>query len=518
MPHIRVSVAGVQKLLEGLQPHKAAGPDEVHARVLKELNTRLAPVLCDLFQRSLDSGTVPDDWREANIAPVFKKGEKYRASNYRPISLTSIACKLLEHIIASSMMKHLEGNLILYDLQHGFRASRSCETQLLSLYNDLASSRHRKVQTDLIIMDFAKAFDKVSHKRLAIKLHHYGIRGTNLKWIENFLSDRTQRVLVEGMQSDSAPVTSGVPQGTVLGPILFLVFINDLPEWAKHSKIRLFADDCIIQKEIRSDQDCLLLQQDIDSIGRWEREWLMEFNPSKCQTLTIPTNSTPILHDYRLHDSILERPPENATQYLGITIQADLKWNQHIQNVTAKASRTLGLLKRNIRVRETAPRELAYKALVRPQVEYASSVWDPPRNTNTQSTRQSGLAHQVEMVQRRGARFVCRRYHNTSSVSSMLEQLQWPTLEERRRTTRLCMFYKIVHGLVAISRDDHLTPSDSRTRGHDQRFNGIHSNLACYRSSFFPRTVLEWNRLSPSTVEAETLDQFKSELAKATAQ
>ena len=155
------------------------------------------------------------------MAPLFKKGEKYRASNYRPISLTSIVCKMLEHIIASNIMCHFEDHSVLYHLQHGFRRFRSCVTQLISLYDDLVSSRDRGVQTDLIIMDFAKAFDKVSHRLLATKLSHYGIRNNTLIWIKNFLSNRTQRVLVEGKQSASSPVTSGVRKGQCWAPFCF---------------------------------------------------------------------------------------------------------------------------------------------------------------------------------------------------------------------------------------------------------------------------------------------------------
>ena len=173
LPPIHVSPEGVCKLLSKILPHKAAGPDEIHARVLRELHSPLAPVLSDLFQRSLDSGEVPEDWKEANVAPVFKKGDKNRASNYRPISLTSIVCKLLEHIVASHTMSHLEQRNALYTLQHGFRKRRSCETQLLSLYQDLTQARDNKIQTDIVVMDFAKAFDKVSHRHLAAKLDYY---------------------------------------------------------------------------------------------------------------------------------------------------------------------------------------------------------------------------------------------------------------------------------------------------------------------------------------------------------
>ena len=377
LPPIHISPEGVCKLLSKILPLKDAGSDEIHARVLRELHSPLAPVLSDLFQQSVDTGEVLEDWKEANVAPVFKIGDRNWASNYRPISLTSIVCKLLEHIVASHTMNHLEQRNALYTLQHGFRKRRSCETQLLSLYQDLTQARDNKIQTDIVVMDFAKAFDKVSHRHLAAKLDYYGIRGPTLRWITNFLADRSQRVVVEGKSSDSAPVTSGVPQGTVLGPILFLLYIDDLPKRAQYCTIRLFADDCIIQKTIETEDDCHKLQQDITNIGKWERDWLMEFHPDKCQVLTIPANSRPILKPYHLHDICLQRPPDNTIKYLGVTIQSDLKWNHHIRSITAKASRTLGVIRRNVRVPDPQIRDRTYKSLVRLQVEYASILWDP---------------------------------------------------------------------------------------------------------------------------------------------
>ena len=223
---------------------------------------------------------MPEDWTKARVTPIYKKGDKSSAANYRPISLTCIACKIQEHIVTSHLVKHLNVNNILYDLQHGFREKRSCETQLVMLIEDLSRNLQSGKQTHVVLLDFSKAFDKVNHQKLLYKLHLYGVRGQTLSWIKAFLGNRSQTVVVEGEESPTAPVTSGVPQGSVLGPILFLVYINDLPEQVR-SKVRLFADDTALYLTLNDINDSRTIQNDLDHLQIWEADWDMEFNPQQ---------------------------------------------------------------------------------------------------------------------------------------------------------------------------------------------------------------------------------------------
>ena len=434
MEDFGISVAGILKLLRNLKPGKAAGPDRLKPILLKELSEEIAPIIQVIFERSIQTGKLPAEWCRARVTPIFKKGDKSSAANYRPISLTCILCKMLEHIMASHMVKHLNKHDLLYDLQHGFRAKRSCETQLTMLFEHLARNTSAGKQTDLILLDFSKAFDKVNHSKLLWKLHQYGIRGNALSWILAFLGNRSQTVVLEGEESESVPVTSGIPQGSVLGPILFLVYINDLPEELS-SQVRLFADDTAVYLTVGGSEDEKVLQKDLDRLSVWENQWDMEFNPSKCQVVRVTTAKEVIKSVYTLHGQVLE--VVTSARYLGVDISSGLTWNSHIDRITGKANGTLvGYIRRNIKTKNRKVRETAFNTLVRPQLEFAAPVWDPYNKDKRL---------QLEKIQRRAARWTVNNFDNRSSVTAMLDQLGWRSLEQRRADARLCLFYKIVY-------------------------------------------------------------------------
>ena len=418
---------------------------------------------------------------------------------YRPVSLTCVSCKLLEHIIHSHIMNHLDKHNILSTAQHGFRSRHSCETQLIQTLQDFTSSLNDRTQTDVIIMDFSKAFDTVPHNRLLLKCAQYGVDGKTNGWISAFLKGRIQRVAVGGDFSEWAEVESGVPQGTVLGPLLFLIYINDLSE-NLHSSVRLFADDCVVYRNIKSTHDTQLLQNDLDSLSQWEKCWQMSFNPSKCFLLRIPGSKKQIINKYRLGNSTLEETSHH--NYLGVDIQQDLKWNTHIDRITTNASKALGLIRRNLSSCTKETKIAAYIALVRPTVEYCSAIWDPHTSEQIQK---------VEKTQRRAARMVFNDYNWQTSVTELIRELEWDSLSTRRKITRLSILHKAMGGYLALPVQNYLIPARRITRrSQNKSFIELHTRIDSYKYSFIPRTVKDWNDLTPNITSIQDPNQFKT--------
>ena len=503
MPDICITTKGVLKLLKNLQPNKAPGPDNIGPRVLKVLADTIADPLTRIFNKSLQEGCVPQDWKHAKVAPIFKKGQKYDPANYRPISLTCVLSKLMEHIICSNLMSHAKAHDLLYKLQHGFRERRSCETQLIEFVHDVASNMQGGLQTDVCVLDFSKAFDKVGHCRLLRKLEWYGVNSQTNTWIKSFLGDRTQSVVVEGAESDRVPVLSGVPQGSVLGPCLFLFYINYIAQDLT-STTRLFADDTMIYMTISNNTDAEKLQEDLRKLEKWEETWMMEFHPMKCEIISITRKKSPLSFPYTLHGHELKHV--QALKYLGVNISHDLRWDTHINSIIGKANKTLGFIRRNLNIGNIKTKQQAYFSLVRPILEYSSNVWNPYTAT---------LTNRIEAVQRRAARFVLQRYRRTSSVGDMLQELNWQSLEERRRLTSLTMFHKIHHGLVAIDMPASLTRKTQckTTRNENsQAYFVPGSSREYHRMSFFPRTARDWNTIPDAAVTMESPESFRNSL------
>jgi hypothetical protein len=344
--NVLFSEVDIAERLSSLDTSKSIGLDGIHPHVLRECAEELAKPLAMIFTRSLSTSSLPNVWRRANVTPIFKKGSRIEPSNYRPISLTSIVCKLMESIIRDSIMIHLCVNNLLTPQQHGFVPKKACSTNLIEKVDIVTSLMKDKKPVDIVFFDFSKAFDKVPHGRLVSKLQSLGIQGQLLGWIAAFLEGREQRVVLGNHVSEWAHVTSGVPQGSVLGPTLFAAYINDLPNLLTNI-CKLYADDLKIIAKVESEVDTRSLQDDIDKVASWCDKWLMELNTEKCKVMNVSGNEQ--LGKERQY-SLLKPNGERISikqtteeRDLGIIITPDFKFSSQASHAASKANSILGM-------------------------------------------------------------------------------------------------------------------------------------------------------------------------------
>ena len=497
---IQITQEMVMKKLKNLNTSKSPGPDEVHPRILKENATVLAPALTLLYNNLLSSHTIPDEWRTAIISSIFKKGDKSDPGNYRPVSLTCIACKILESIIYDHIIEHIIKNKLLSKCQYGFISKRSAALQLLTVLELWCNILDEDGTIDDINMDFQKAFDSVPHKRLLGKLRSYGITGDVHMWLEAFLSNRKQRVQVNGTMSEWTDVISGVPQGSVIAALLFVIYINDLPENIK-SHIFLFADDCKFFRQIISTEDTDIMQKDLTTLHEWSKKWLLTFHPDKCVNLRISLKKEPGTHTYTLGNDELKNVDE--VKDLGVLVDTKLKFQKQTSVKVNKANQMWGVVKRAFKHMNPDIFKKLFCSHVRPHVEYAIQFWSPYLRKNI---------NQVEQVQRRATK--CIPGFKNLSYKERLMKLDLPTLSYRRLRGSMIEVFKIINIYdKEVTSQFQIKPS--ATRGHDQR---IYVKTARkhhpLHHSFHHRVANPWNSLPSHVIKSPNLDIFKNRLDK----
>lgn len=489
----------IKKLL-ALNASKAPGVDNIAPSVLINLADAIAYPLRLIFQSSLDKQVVPSGWREANVVPIFKKGRKCKAGNYRPVSLTSQLGKVMESIIRDAINDHLDRFNLIGSSQHGFVKGKSCLTNLLEYLEDMTKLLDEKKNVDVVYLDYAKAFDKVPHKRLGDKVRALGIDGNIANWIQAWLSDRRQRVVLNGDASVWASVTSGVPQGSILGPTLFLVFINDLDD-DMLSKVLKFADDTKIYGDATDVEGRDKIQHDLDVAMTWSEQWLMQYNVDKCKTLHAGYNNTE--HKYKMGGIELTSVEEERD--LGVVVCKSLSVSRQCAEAAKSANRALGQIRRTITNKSKDIVVPLYRSLVRPRLEYCIQAWRPYLKKDITL---------LEKVQHRATKIV--EGMNKLSYEERLVACDLQSLEERRDRGDMIEVHKIVKGMDRIPSSKFFKPLESShsQRGQDAKFFKQRSRLDIRKYFFSQRVVNKWNALPQTVVDATSTNVFKGRYDK----
>ena len=483
---IEVTEQEVTDLLKCINTSKATGPDGIGPKLLKEAGKAIVPSLTKLFNLCLQTCKFPKMWKHGNILPLYKKGDKSVFNNYRPVSLLSCTSKLLEKIVFKNVFNYIRDNNILTPHQSGFRPGDSTTNQLAYLYHTYSQALDFKKDVRIAFFDISKAFDRVWFKGLLFKLRSIGIGGNLLSFFQNYLTDRYQSVVIDGQSSSPGRISSGVPQGSVLGPLLFLIYINDLTVNIR-SNIKLFADDTSLFIDVDDPQPAAdIINEDLATVKRWADQWLVNFSPEKTKLMTCTFRSVdhpPLIFDNKILTET------NTHKHLGLTLTSNLSWSLHIDNILKSVSQIIDVLKSLKYILDKSTLEKIYFSFIRPKLEYGNFIFD--NCSGTDSDRLEGVQLDV-------ARIVTGARKGTSHALIMRE-LGWPSLTNRRKGNKLKQFLKILTKETPEYLQN-LIPAKIGTIRPQSRnpdnFYYVRARTETFRNSFIPSAVRLWNSLS----------------------
>ena len=507
LDNIIATEAETADLIKSIDPTKATGPDGISPRLLKEADMAIVPSLTRLINMSLQFAKVPISWKKANVIPVHKKDEKNLTNNYRPISLLSVVSKILERIVFKHVYNFLRDHGLLTKLQSGFIPGDSTVHQLAFLYHTFCQALDEKKDVRIVFCDISKAFDRVWHDGIIHKLDKIGIKGILLEWFRDYLKARLQRVIIKGQNSDWGEIKAGVPQGSVLGPLLFLIYINDLVNGIQ-SGIRLFADDTTLfitvdDPDIAAEQ----LNNDMDSIKSWADQWLVNFNPGKTKAMTLSNKNVqhpPLFFDNSELNNVSQH------KHLGLTLTSTLSWSIHVNEIVQNASKMCNVLQQFKYQIDRKSLETIYFTFIRPKLEYACQIWDDCCERDKES---------LENVQLNAARIVTGAKKGTSH-KLLNDELEWQSLSERRSNFKLQHIHKIVNN-TAPSYLTEILPEKVNTKARYPLRNSnnivqFKMRTEKFKKSFFPDCISKWNALSENTKQILDLEDFKETVVNKT--
>lgn len=499
---IEITHEDVLKELRSLKMDKAAGPDGIPNHVLNMCADQLARPLLTLFRKTLAEGTLPSDWRQAKVTPIFKKGSRRNPSNFRPISLTSQSCKVMERIIQRHLLQHIERENLLTPHQHGFTHGRSCQSNLLEAFEDWTRIIDEGQNLDIIYLDYRKAFDTVPHIRLLKKLQGYGVRAKVLKWIREFLTNRQQQVVVGGSTSSWGSVASGVPQGSVLGPTLFTLYVNELPSMVT-STMKLFADDTKLYRMIQDPGDSQAIQEDLKLLSDWSDKWLLRFNLEKCTVMHCGHSNQNTTYFMRQGGDQLHPLAETKEERdLGVHVASSLKPTTHCLRAANKAMSALKLTRMTFDQFTKTNFNRLYTTYIRPHLDFCAQAVGPYMQQDFDA---------LEKVQRRATKLVKGMKH--LPYHERLKRLKLCSMKERVNRGDLIETYKILTGKVRLDPDKFFKRAeDLRTRGHHLKLQKRRSAHQARLNFFSNRVVTSWNSLPEEVVSATTTNGFKNRL------
>ena len=497
----------IGKLVRKLDSTKATGPDEIPVVVLKHISPELSPILAKLFNCCLTEKCFPDIWKLSSVCPVFKNaGLRSAPSQYRPISLLSVISKLFEAVMNRRILGHLTKNNLLSDSQYGFRSARSTADALTVITHRVSQALHDNLHARAVALDISKAFDKVWHKGLLLKLASYGISGNVLGVIESFLSDRSLKVVINGQTSEANKINAGVPQGSLLGPTLFLIFINDLPSEIV-SSVNMYADDTTVYEQTSKTYKDINLASDLSSdlkkVVKWGKTWLVTFNSSKTKLLSFHHHrGTPSFPSVIMDETTLQEA-KCLERHLGLKFTPDLKWNSYILSVAKDVGKMVGSFFRTRKFLTPAAVHYLYKSQIRPKMEYCCHIWAGLPKTSLSC---------LDRVQRRLRRLI---------GDELFKSLQ--PLSHRRNVASLSLLYRYYSGrcseelktlvppLKVFVRDTRLASFTQRNHPHTLEVPVARKEF--HANSFFPRTVALWNKLPADCFPANfNMDFFKRKI------
>ena len=421
--------------LKKLDPSSTAGPDGVSSKLLSEIKEEIATPLFIILKKSLDEGNIPSIFKMAHITPIHKGGSKLKPEQYRPVSLTSHIMKVFERVVKSNILKHLVEKGLINPGQHGFVPGKSTQTQLLEHFCDVYEAIADGERMDTVYLDFSKAFDKVNHNILLQKLIKHGIKGKIGLWIKEFLYDRKYKVLVNGVMSEEQDVISGVPQGTVLAAILFVIMISDIDKNVAESIVRSFADDTRNSAKIRTDDDQRRMQQDLNVIYKWAEDNMMEFNEKKFEWMSCGNTQGVDRSPYKT-------PSGEDIQYkkkvkdLGVVTSDNLSFREHINSIVTACKIKQGIILRKFRTREEKPMMKLFNTYIRSKIDYCCIVWSPWCQTDIDKVEriQKSYTSKIEGLEE-------------MNYNQRLEKLKLYSLERRRERFMIINAWQQIEGL-----------------------------------------------------------------------